>query len=78
MYIQYPVLFLIFLLGCAQVNLSKEQIAFKEKCLAEGHEWMNSMSEMKEGMMAGPPCPGCMPDEKNHICTQEEYEAYVK
>jgi len=70
-------LLLMGLLACSTEQISNEQSLFKEKCLANGHQWMK-MSEIKDGMMTGPPCYGCMPDEKNHICTQEEYEAYVK
>jgi len=68
---------LLLLSACAQVRLSQEQMELKEMCLSKGHQWMK-MSEMKEGMITGSPCYGCMPDEKSHICNQAEYEAYVK
>ncbi|HLF55045.1 MAG TPA: hypothetical protein VI612_04970 [Candidatus Nanoarchaeia archaeon] len=74
---RFAVLFLLFLFACAQEQLSQEQTAFKEMCLTNGHQWMK-MSELKEGMMTGKPCYGCMPDEKTHICAQNEYEAYLK
>ncbi len=68
---------LLFLIACSSEQLSAEQTAFKEACLSKSHQWMK-MSEMKDGMMTGLPCNGCMPDEKTHICTQAAYEAYVK
>ncbi len=70
-------LFLLFLFACAQEPLTAGQEAFKEICQSKGHQWMK-MSEMKEGMMTGKPCYGCMPDEKTHICAKTEYEAYLK
>ncbi len=70
-------LLLLLLIACAQEPLTSEQTTFKEMCIAKGHQWMK-MSEMKEGMMTGKPCYGCMPDEKTHICTQTEYEEYIK
>ncbi len=74
---QLTLIALIILAACSTEQISNEQTIFKEKCLANGHQWMK-MSEMKDGMMTGPPCYGCMPDEKTHLCTQEEYEAHVK
>ncbi len=68
---------LLLLAACAKEHLTQEQMAFKEKCIADGHQWMK-MSEMKDGMMSGPPCYGCMADEKNHICTQQAYEEHIK
>lgn len=64
-------LLLLFLVGCT-TTLTQEQQAFKETCVQHGDLWME-MSEMKNGFVVGKPCYGCMPDEKNHICTQEEY-----
>jgi hypothetical protein len=69
-------LILLLLISCA-AQLTPEQQAFKEKCLANGHQWMK-MSEMKDGMMIGEPCSGCMLDERTHLCTQAEYEAHLK
>jgi len=74
---KYTIILLLLLAACSQAELSQEQSAFKEKCTANKHQWMK-MSEMKEGMMTGPPCQGCMLDEKTHLCTQTEYEEYVK
>lgn len=70
-------IFLVLLVACSNKTLTFEQNVFKEKCLAGGHQWMK-MSEMKDGIMSGPPCDGCMPDQKSHICSQEEYEKYIK
>jgi len=69
-------LILFFLAGCSQ-ELTAEQQAFKERCVGAEHQWMK-MSEMKDGMMVGEPCYGCMADEKTHLCTQIEYEEYLK
>lgn len=74
---KFAALLLLFLLACAQEPLTAEQDTYKEICLANEHQWMK-MSEMKEGMMTGKPCYGCMPDEKTHICAQNEYEVYAK
>jgi len=74
---QLALIALLILVACSTEQLSNEQAIFKEKCLADGNQWMK-MSEMKEGTMTGPPCYGCMPDEKSHICSQAEYEAHVK
>ncbi len=62
---------LIALLACT-VQLTPEQQEFKTICAEHNDPWMK-MSEMKNGFVIGKPCYGCMPDEKNHICTQEEY-----
>jgi len=74
---QLALIALLILVACSKAPLTFEQQSFKELCSSKSHQWMK-MSEMKEGTMTGPPCYGCMPDEKTHLCTQEEYEAHLK
>jgi len=74
---KYGIFCLLMLAACTTEQLTAEQQHFKERCIEDGNQWMK-MSEMKEGMMTGPPCDGCMPDGKTHICTQQEYEEYVR
>ena len=66
-------LLLVFLNAC-EGALTKEQQAYKEFCAEKNGMWMK-MSAMEDGKPTVESCYGCMPDEKNHLCTQEEYEA---
>ena len=68
-------LVLMLLVACSQ-ELTSEQQAYKEFCLENDGSWMK-MSEMKDGSPTGRTCHGCMPDEKNHLCTRAEYEAVL-
>jgi hypothetical protein len=67
---------LLLLTACAE-QLTPEEQEYKEFCKQQKGAWMK-MSELKEGNPTGKTCYGCMPDEKNHICTKEEYEEFVK
>ncbi len=67
----------LFLLIACTEQLTTEQQAYKEYCTSYSGAWMK-MSELKEGQPTGKTCYGCMPDEKNHLCTQVEYEAFGK
>ena len=66
---------LLLLIACAPDELTQEQATYREKCLNDGNPWM-LMSEVKDGQVIGQSCYGCMPDERNHICTQTEYEQF--
>lgn len=66
----------ILLTACTE-QLTKEEQTYKDYCLQTRGAWMK-MSELKEGMPTGKTCYGCMPDEKNHVCTQEEYKVLIK
>ena len=70
------ILALVLLAACAE-TLSAEQQEYKDYCQSHNGAWMK-MSELKDGQPTGKTCYGCMPNEKNHICTQEEYEEFVK
>ena len=70
-------LLLLMLASCAAEQLTIEQQTYKDYCTSHNGAWMK-MSELKEGQPTGKTCYGCMPDEKNHICTQQEYEEFVK
>jgi hypothetical protein len=70
------VILLLLLIACTE-HLASAQQTYKDYCLSHKGAWMK-MSELKEGKPVGPACYGCMPDEKNHICTQQEYEEFVK
>ena len=67
----------LFLIGCTAEQLTAEQQSYKDYCVSHNGAWMK-MSELKDGHPTGKTCYGCMPDEKNHICTKEEYEKFVK
>lgn len=70
-------LFFAFLLaGCAPEQLTPDEAAYEQFCEQTNGAWMK-MSEMKDGKVVGPSCYGCMPDDKNHLCTQQAYEAYL-
>ena len=69
------VLLLVFLNAC-EGNLTAEQQSYKEFCAEANGMWMK-MSAMEDGKPTGESCYGCMPDEQNHFCTQEEYEAML-
>ncbi len=71
------ILMIILLAGCAAEQISTEQQTYKEYCAEKGGAWMK-MSELKEGKPTGNTCYGCMPDDKNHICMQQEYEEFIK
>jgi len=71
----YFFILVLFVIACTQQELTQEQSSFRELCLTKGHQWMK-MSEMEEGVLTGPACYGCMPDAKNHLCTQNDYEEY--
>jgi hypothetical protein len=66
--------FLLVLAGCAQ--LTPDEQDFKTVCEAHKHAFMK-MEPMMEGQALGPPCFGCMPDIKTHICDKNEYLKYV-
>jgi hypothetical protein len=66
---------LIILISCVPEQLTQEQQAYKDYCLSHDGAWMK-MSELKDGHPTGNTCYGCMPDEKNHICTLEEYKTF--
>lgn len=66
----------LLLTGCAPEQTSPEQDTFLQACRDNGHGWMK-MSEMKNGMITGPACLGCMPDNENHLCNQKDYETYL-
>jgi hypothetical protein len=74
--LKYFLLFLLLLSACAE-QLTPEEQSYKEYCASHKGAWMK-MSELKDGQLTGKTCYGCMPDEKNHLCTQQEYEAFVK
>jgi hypothetical protein len=69
-------LFALLLIACTE-QLTVQEQAYKEYCAEKGGAWMK-MSELKDGHPTGNTCYGCMPDEKNHICTKEEYEEFIK
>ena len=71
------VLICLMLIACTEIKLTPEQQTYKEYCAEKEGAWMK-MSELKDGHPTGNTCYGCMPDEKNHICTKEEYEESVK
>ncbi len=68
------ILLLAMLMACTE-QLTPEQQAYMEYCFSHNGAWMK-MNELKDGKIIGPPCFGCMPDEKNHICTLEEYKTW--
>jgi hypothetical protein len=68
---------MIILASCSAESLTAEQQEYKDYCTAHNGAWMK-MSELKDGHPTGKTCYGCMPDEKNHICTKEEYEEFIK
>lgn len=70
-------LMFIILISCTSGQLTDKEQAYKGYCAEKGGAWMK-MSELKDGQPTGKTCYGCMPDEKNHICTKEEYEEFVK
>ncbi len=67
-------LILLILVSCTKQKLTSEQETYKNKCLIDGKQWMQ-MSEIKDGMVVGKSCYGCMVDAKNHVCNEKEYEA---
>lgn len=67
--------FLLLIAACAAETLTLEQAEFKKIC-AENNDPFMLMSETKNGQVVGPACYGCMPDERNHICTLEEYRRF--
>src|SRR5574341_1078139 len=69
-------LLFVLLVACTE-RLTSEEQTYKEFCIEHKGAWMK-MTELKDGKPVGPACYGCMPDEKNHICTQQEYEEFVK
>lgn len=69
-------LLLLMLLTACEEALTPEQQTYKTFCAETGGMWMK-MSELKDGKPIGPSCYGCMQDEQNHYCTQEEYEAVL-
>jgi hypothetical protein len=71
------IVLLILFAACSAEHLTIEQQTYKDYCLSHNGAWMK-MTELKEGMPVGPACYGCMPDEKNHLCTQQEYEEFTK
>ena len=71
------ILLMLFLVSCAQQDLTQEQRTYQERCLDDGKPWMY-MSEMHDGKVVGTPCNGCMPDDNNHICTIAEYELFIQ
>ena len=71
-----PLLILfVFLAACGE-TLTPEQQTYKEFCTETDGMWMK-MPAMEDGKPTGESCYGCMPDEQNHLCTQEEYEAVL-
>jgi hypothetical protein len=64
---------LLLLIACSE-QLTPEEQKYKEFCSEVEGMWMK-MSPIEDGKVTGEPCYGCMPDEANHYCTQEEYEA---
>ncbi|MBI4146218.1 hypothetical protein HY489_02675 [Candidatus Woesearchaeota archaeon] len=68
-------LLLTLLLACS-TTLTPEEQSYKELCTKNNHAWMR-MSELKDGHPTGNTCYGCMPDEKNHLCSKEEYDALL-
>jgi hypothetical protein len=74
--IKFFSLAIILLTACTE-QLTAEEQSYKEYCASHKGAWMK-MSELKDGQPTGKTCYGCMPDEKNHLCTQQEYEAFVK
>lgn len=66
---------LLLLSGCAAETLTPAQQEFQQACLANNDPFM-LMSEMKNGQVIGPSCHGCMPDERNHICSLDEYQRF--
>jgi hypothetical protein len=69
-------LFLLLLLLSSCAQLAPEEQDYKTVCLAHKDAFMK-MNEMKDGETTGPPCYGCMPDIKNHICSKDEYLKYI-
>ncbi|RJQ22101.1 hypothetical protein C4580_01350 [Candidatus Woesearchaeota archaeon] len=69
-------LLLLILAACAEEQLTSEQQEYKSLCDQDNNPWM-LMNEMKDGKIIGPSCYGCMPNERNHICTREEYKTFA-
>jgi len=69
-------LLLVLLAACSPEQLTPEQQEYKDFCRDTDGMWMK-MSPLLDGKVTGDPCYGCMPDEKNHLCTQAEYEAMI-
>jgi hypothetical protein len=67
----------MLLMACTAEKITTEDQTYKEYCAEKGGAWMK-MSELKDGKPTGNTCFGCMPDEKNHICTQQEYEEFIQ
>ena len=74
MKLYYALVFLL-LVACSQ-PLTAEQEVYKSYCGETDGMWMK-MAELHNGEPTGTSCYGCMPDEENHLCTQEEYEAMI-
>ena len=68
---------LLFITACTVQSTPQEQNPFEQACRANNHAWMK-MAHIVEGMIVGPACDGCMPDGKNHLCSQQEYEEHLK
>ncbi|MEM3154575.1 MAG: hypothetical protein QW165_03370 [Candidatus Woesearchaeota archaeon] len=75
--IKYLAIASFFLLIACAEQLTPDEQAYKEYCASQKGAWMK-MPELHEGKPTGKICYGCMPDEKNHLCTQAEYEEFVK
>jgi len=71
---KYILLCLVLLTACTE-QLTAEQQTYKEYCFSHSGGWMK-MSELHDGKPTGNTCYGCMPDNKNHICTLEEYKTW--
>ena len=69
------ILLLIILTACSTETLTQEQLEYRDFCAQQGGAWMK-MSELHDGHPTGKTCYGCMPDERNHLCSREEYEGF--
>ena len=68
-------LILFFLVSCSD-NFTTQDADFRELCLTRGDDWM-IMPETIDGRVTGSSCYGCMPNQRNHICKRDQYEAYI-
>ena len=71
----FYIMMFVFLVACGK-PLTVEEQEYKDFCKETDGMWMK-MSELHDGEPTGKTCNGCMPDEKNHLCTKEEYEAIL-
>ena len=68
----------VVVLVVGRIELTPEQAEFKKLCETDGKQWM-LMEPMKDGKtISDKKCWGCMVDDNNMICDQNEYTEFIK